>query len=1218
MLKPRSGAEGSGAPDANKVWNKNRPAPPQPAKQFTDEELKQQYGIHLATRLQADDSKKESTWADIDEDEEDWVPDSVVWMDGTKSTLASQDLTPVPAQDEHKSAAPQTAKPTEGTRPVLAMRRAERPGQAMRILKPGAAAQLAEQQGGKSSPSPGPQKSSLTSKSPAPAPPTKSPWAPVPKPDAVSPINPPVQQLPPRLPMPSQDARASEPMPPPPPPAREIAADTFDRSWKNGEGGARELFNSNNGRYEPAPEARRSSMRQENHRKPAVLQRPSQAGPSPAEPSAAFQSRSSSQMDGSWGRRRGSSVSQGSIPPARRMSVNRPSELSGTPENAPLVAQPSTAARNEAPRPNFTQPSPWDSQMPTRPQEPQQPPVEAAPPVEDPVVVQERIMKQKRETARQRKEDEERDEAAKQERLKAKLAALEGAGKSRSQREAEAAAAAAAAATAQAPSQPVVSPEHAAQPVAAKTTPLSPLDPSKPVALIDSQPLPKAAPSVPAQQQRQPQSLPDKEKMPSPSLPKQQAGPFGQPQHSNIYRAPTSSYSSPGERKPQPAAGLGRSPLPSNDTFTPWPSTAPSQQSVWGGLSGIGNGIFTPIAQPGAMGSLPPPSGLPRQTNSARISPQGFNADSRSPSLGHPQISEQRAAYPPPGIAEPRSDPFASSQARLNGMSPAPGHNRPGYHPPGPIGPPSRAPQQQQQQTQQAQRPDAIRNWNNATYQLPQQYRDAQISADERRQQEAANPPPPVENRFKETFKKTSSNQGTLGGARRYESVEMTIHDGSGSRTVTAPAPMPPSTQTQPPAPVSSASPAHGSWNSGSNNTVRMPDPSRNPAHGGRPGPIAPPSASRVASKMTQQISHAQMKAPLAPATLSKEQSPPPPESESHPVNEGDHRPHVKLPTPQPKVRLPPMSQTGIMGSMQGSVNGSVTMPQRTFSNHLPPGAARPIAQSEGWQARFNGLFGKQQIQTETPPSPPKTPEKAQGSALAVASSSRAQMDTQISSATVSLPHTRKAAGRISSVPEPTMTKSDIDFNDERSFGSLPKVCVPRITDYNTRSYSTHKLSRNALPIESGFHENPHQWRSPVGAYMRIPDTRLNNKCAPWRSRDQNKSARNSNNRQQGAQKSTSSDKKRNAKNVPAPASSTPARQTKETPQGSKKSPAQKADKVAKKVSPSPTIVADKPTTAREALTDKRKSGGSKHSAAASTSTNRFEALAMMTSPSKN
>ena len=117
LQKARQNAESPSGPDASKVWNKNRPTAPPPPKQFTDEELKQQYGIHLATRLQSDENGKESKWADIDEDEDDWVPDAVTWIDGTKSALTSADN--VPAPKETKPAEAAQAKPTEGAKPSL-------------------------------------------------------------------------------------------------------------------------------------------------------------------------------------------------------------------------------------------------------------------------------------------------------------------------------------------------------------------------------------------------------------------------------------------------------------------------------------------------------------------------------------------------------------------------------------------------------------------------------------------------------------------------------------------------------------------------------------------------------------------------------------------------------------------------------------------------------------------------------------------------------------------------------------------------------------------------------------------------------------------------------------------------------------------------------------------------------------------------------------------
>ncbi|KAK4494585.1 hypothetical protein PRZ48_013941 [Zasmidium cellare] len=1123
-LQSKRTGEGPSGPDASKVWNKNRPVQPPPPKQFTDEELKQQYGIHLATRLQTDEGGKESKWADIDDDEDDWAPETVVWMDGTKSNIAPQDAVPAKdAEPEQKPAATQPAKPAEGTRPTLSLK-SSRPEQAMRILKPGVAAIQAKQNEQSPSLTPGTDRPSLKAKSPAPAP-AKSPWAPVPKVDSVSPINPPIQQQqqpPVRAPLATQDARAydqSQPLP-----AREIAADTFDRSWRDGEGGARELFNSTNGRYEPAPEGRRSSIKPDSaFRKPAVLQRPNAAGP--AEPSAAFQSRTSSQMDGSWGRRRGSSVSQGSLPPARRMSTNQRPELAGTPE-APQDMRSPRSARGEPVKPTFAQQSVWDQQMPPQPEDGAEaaaaPPAEAVEPVapmEDALKVQERVMREKRELAKKRRqEEEEKAEAERRERLKAKLAALEGAGKSKKEREAEAAAAAAAAKEAR-------EKEANAAP-AADVKPSQP-EPARPAeasastaASLELQSLPPA----PAQTQQKPAVLDDK--LPAPFPPKPQAAGLPERPNSNEqkqtsrgpaspkaagrapyqqttqYKAPASSYSSPGDRKPQPA--FGRSPNLATDTFSPWPVTGPSS-SVWG-TSGIGNGTFdsssafAPLPMSQQASSLLPPPGMPRGSGTTRISPQGFNQESRSPSLQPQQVAEQQRAFAPPGM-ETRSDPFAG-QARLNGASPAPGIGRQVPHPPGPIGPPSRT--QPQSQQQPVQRPDPISAWNNATQSLPAQYAANQAAIQERRAKEMSQPLPPPqapEASFKETFKKTSAG-GTLGGPRRYESTEYTVHDKHGSRTVASHSPAPPSTQTQPSAPFPTNSPMQGPWKPATESAVRIPDGSKNPAHGGSHAPQPP-----IGTRSVQQAPAAPYQstanfptAPLPPAAESKDQSPPPPETDSHPVNQGgdSSHPHVKLPPPQAKVKLPPTSPSSQAAPLQQ--NSSVLMPQRPSSNWGPPGASRPIVMNEAWQARFNGLFNRTAVQTETPPSPPRTPPKTQGPALAVASSSRAQMDEQSGGATVSLPPSR--GGAVADPNNFAVSKPSIDemFNEELSFGSMPKVRIPRGVHYDTSSYlSTSRSfqfpnSRMQRAVETVSKVPIEFYRHEEGIFVTIRGTRLNNR----------------------------------------------------------------------------------------------------------------------------
>jgi hypothetical protein len=140
-------ANGAGAgPDASKVWNKNQPVPPPPPKQFTDEELKQQYGIHLATRLQADEAGKEAKWADIDDDEDDWAPETVQWMDGTKSSVAVPSETPAAPAEEPKTilkpeTPAETPKPSTSPAPTANAPKPSVTGGNKTILKPGAHAQ---------------------------------------------------------------------------------------------------------------------------------------------------------------------------------------------------------------------------------------------------------------------------------------------------------------------------------------------------------------------------------------------------------------------------------------------------------------------------------------------------------------------------------------------------------------------------------------------------------------------------------------------------------------------------------------------------------------------------------------------------------------------------------------------------------------------------------------------------------------------------------------------------------------------------------------------------------------------------------------------------------------------------------------------------------------------------------------------------------------------
>lgn len=63
----------------------------------------------MATRLHPDDAKGgQSNWADIDDDDEDWDPDTITWKDGTKVAIA---LT-----EEHNAPPPRASRPAGSER----------------------------------------------------------------------------------------------------------------------------------------------------------------------------------------------------------------------------------------------------------------------------------------------------------------------------------------------------------------------------------------------------------------------------------------------------------------------------------------------------------------------------------------------------------------------------------------------------------------------------------------------------------------------------------------------------------------------------------------------------------------------------------------------------------------------------------------------------------------------------------------------------------------------------------------------------------------------------------------------------------------------------------------------------------------------------------------------------------------------------------------------
>jgi len=414
-----------------RITNLGLAAPPPEPKKYTDEELKK-YGIHMATRLNADDAKGQSNWADIDDDDEDWDPDTITWKDGTKIAIAhTEDHPPPPPEPVPQPAAKENVPVEKAKTPATGTSPSIRTG----VLASGKGLVLKG----------APEKPTLVAKPPAPPTPAKSPWAQLPKIDKVSPIAADAQgQAPQRYP--PRDAPMYQHTHGAPPP-KEIAADDFSRApWRDGApGGNRELYNSQSGRYEPVLD-RRGSMRQEHlhSRQPALLQRPLPHEQGPPDAPGAFQQGRNNEQQG-YGRRRGSSnVSGGSgswqrlnpLPPPELLNARRasmagasdgpasPSGLQGGPPHGPAWqhrASPGTAHAT----PYQPGGPAADSRGMPPPAQPSPSTAPAVPVTEQDYELQKRLMRERRELAmRRRQEEEAKEEAARRERIRLKLEAL--------------------------------------------------------------------------------------------------------------------------------------------------------------------------------------------------------------------------------------------------------------------------------------------------------------------------------------------------------------------------------------------------------------------------------------------------------------------------------------------------------------------------------------------------------------------------------------------------------------------------------------------------------------------------------------------------------------------------------------------------------------------------------------------------------------------------
>ncbi|KAJ9395041.1 hypothetical protein DTO282F9_8029 [Paecilomyces variotii] len=997
---PGAGAGGASGPDPNQVWNKNRPTQPAPTRHLTDEELKQQYGIHMTSRIQEDGGGTEAKWADIDDDEDDWAPETIEWNDGTKITLTAHAESGTITSQEPKdrkdtkdtAPAPEPSTTVQTTTKSVTTKSTTSVGPNATVLRLGASAErqarnaMAASKGAS-------DKSGLTSKSPAPVP-AKSPWAPLPPMEKVSPVIPPVQpQSSSRLM--KRESHVQEagngPLP-----AKEIAADDFNRSWREGQSNLpRELYNSHSGRYEPVSDTRRGPQRSEQpFRAPSVLQRPShheQTGP--AEPSAAFQThRASAQETGPWNRRRTSSnVSGGSGSFGRRMSLGRPDAVSkpgdvrrGSQVNGALER---SVSPNEIPKrgvsPGHQGAGVWRARTPTNmsyaspgmapaPQvadssTTEQPAAAPQIPQEDPVAMQQRIMKEKTMEARQRrKEQEEREEAERRERIRLKLQAL---GPPPSEKEEP---------KAQDSSSTAKAPAKETAP--ATTAPTTHSPPKPPVPEPTGEPKqygmmkvhhPDTVKKLVAASER----ASDKS-MPAPHgrrLPSPAREPKADMSKSNGLRQPH-------DISPAQPVGAHRETLTDEkgpqwrSSLSPWvsgpkigghPSSDPNPWKPLSSDKTLGNGAFDRNL-PGFTGGDHPLRGHLGLNDQSSI---------RSPHTNDDRMGAPQPFSGPPGIAQD-SMPISPLPESVNPVAR-----------PGPIAPPSSQPAQRQHDLTRAGETTAWNNFHNIAAK-----REAEES--ERFHRELAamrdDGPSSIAVSFNETWRQVRT--GDHVGSRQIVGV---------SRTAEAGAPV---------APLHAFDPAVGSLPFSEHHSRAF---------------------SSAAGRGSRFFPH-QVEQPKPPVVqdrgLSRSPSPPPPEEvSSHPVYTGNtDRPLVHLPTPKPVVKLPPKptapQQPPTFASMVASSPPVRVVPQ-------------PIASTTSWQDRFNGLFGKK----------PSTEKKQ---VLAVASATKEPLDVQSqpAPAAVSLPQYVESdiLRDVGKVTSKEVEEEEAIFED-REAGSLPVVRVPNM-----------------------------------------------------------------------------------------------------------------------------------------------------------------------------
>ncbi|KAL4917503.1 hypothetical protein BDW62DRAFT_183806 [Aspergillus aurantiobrunneus] len=984
---------GGGGPDPNQVWNRNRPVQQTPPKHLTDEELKQQYGIHMTSRIQEDGGGTEAKWADIDDDEDDWAPDTIEWNDGTKTDLKAEPAQPEPVSTitqttttkttmESKEEFPPveqapTAKeiPKSTAKPVTSI------GPNPTVLRLGANAERQARTAGTSAK--GTNNEKPPTSSPSPAPPAKSPWAPIPPIERVSPVMPPAQVQPPTRP-PFREQKTNDGVNARAAP-KEIAADDFNRSWRETQPGTRELYNSRSGRYEPVPETKKGGVyrNEQSFRAPSVLQRPTALGEpvGPAEPSAAFQTHRTSGQDGAhWTRRRTSSnVSGSSGSFGRRMSIGRPDAVQrpfearrGSQANG--MVEPHLQAREHLPNePHLRNVSPmrhgpgpsWPprdpaitaerapsmaagaSQPPAPPSTTDGQPGALQSPQEDAVAMQERIMKEKRMEARQRRlEQEEKEEAAKRERIRQKLEAL-----------------------GPPPDKPKAKSNESPEISKAETTTTGPVQsPPKP-------PVPEPT-GAPKQYGMMKVHHPDTVKR---LIERERS-------QDKTTTAPNARRVSESRADSVTTNGLQSPPQPPGEIEdTAADKLVEEENTQWKGGINVPNS-YTPWAANNKLGAANPMTNPWRPLSNDKTLGNGIfdqslgNFPTRELTLRN-HLGLDQSSLPPSSQPFPTTTRSAQESTTISPLlSPETRHaSYDALSPivrPGPIGPPRTQHSHWQQEARTA-------AWND--FHTVATKREAEENEKLRNEVNAVRESQPsLQVSFNETWRQVRT--GDQAGQRQVVGISRST-DGNPSLA------NPLSSLEHPVGPLSFAE-AHA-----------------------RPLVSMPIRSSRFFPQATEN-----RKPAYEEVDFFQSPSPPPPEEVStHPVYFGDsNKPLVHLPTPKPIVKLPPKVV-------------APPPPPPTFASMVASNTrSGPVSTGTNWQERINTLFGKKTA----------VPEKR--NALAVSSASKEPLDVQlhIAAVSVSLPYNGEAQSGDGELTAKQVEEAEAIFED-REVGSLPVVRVP-------------------------------------------------------------------------------------------------------------------------------------------------------------------------------